>query len=282
MPGARARALKKARNLPADALILDLEDAVSPTEKDAGRDLVAAAVRDGGFGGRELVIRINGLDTEWGEADLGMAIDVAPDAILLPKVESPELIQDIAARLEAANRGETDIWAMMETPLAPLRAAEIAAASPRLRCLVMGTNDLVNDLFATHTPGREPIITALGLCLLAARAHGLICLDGVYNAFHDTEGLRTACEQGRDFGFDGKTLIHPKQIETTNEIFAPSPASLDLAQRYMDAYAETTAAGGGVAVVDGKIVENLHVANAERLLLKAKAIAALEAQSGST
>ncbi len=278
MPGSRGRALEKAKALPADALILDLEDAVAIAEKDAARALVAAAVRERGFGRREVIVRINGLETQWGEADLEMAAFVQPDAILVPKVESVDTVQYVARRLASLGAPDTvAIWAMMETPLAMLRAPDIAAGHPRLACLVMGTNDLVKDLRAEHTQTRLPVVTALGLCVLAARAHGLAILDGVYNAIQDTESLAESCRQGRAFGFDGKTLIHPAQIEVTNRVFAPSEDDLALARRYIDAFAEAEAAGRGVAVVEGRLVENLHVENAKRLLAQAEMIAAMEA-----
>ncbi|WP_118133322.1 CoA ester lyase [Oceanicella sp. SM1341] len=276
MPGSRARALEKARSLAADSLILDLEDAVTPEEKPAARDLVCAAVREGGYGGRELVIRINGLDTEWGAADLEAACAAGPDAILLPKVSRPEDITGLEAKMAAAP-AHTRIWAMMETPLGMLNAAAIAAASPRLACFVMGTNDLVKDLQARHTPDRLPVMTSLGLCLLAARAHGLAIIDGVYNAFRDEEGLRASCLQGLEMGFDGKTLIHPAQLPIANEVFAPTAEDLAQAEAYVSAFEAAMAEGAGVAVVDGRIVENLHVENARRLLAQAAAIRELEA-----
>ncbi len=278
MPGSKARALEKARELPADALILDLEDAVGPNDKVEARGMVAEAVKAGGFGGREVIVRINGLDTEWGTEDLEAACAAGPDAILVPKVGSAEDLLEIERRMKAAGAPETcAIWAMMETPIGILNAAAIASATPRLACLVMGTNDLVKELQAEHTPERAPMITSLGLCLLAARANGLAILDGVYNAFKDEDGLRAACEQGRAFGFDGKTLIHPAQLAVTNEVFAPSEADVALAKRYVAAYEEALSEGKGLAVVDGKIVENLHVETARQLLAKAEAIAALEA-----
>ncbi|MEO0623980.1 MAG: CoA ester lyase [Pseudomonadota bacterium] len=280
MPGSRARALDKARSLPADALILDLEDAVAIAEKETARTLVAEALAEGGYGKRELIVRINSIDTEWGEADLEMAAASGADAVLIPKVEDAASLGDIARRLTDLGAPETlSIWAMMETPLGMLRAAEIAAAHPRLACLVMGTNDLVKDLHAEHTESRMPVITALGLCLLAARAHGLAILDGVYNAIQDEEALAASCAQGRAFGFDGKTLIHPSQIAVTNRVFAPSEEELTLARRYVEAFEEAEAAGRGVAVVDGRLVENLHVENAQRQLAQAAMIAELEAAS---
>ncbi len=270
MPGSKSRALDKAATLPADALILDLEDAVSPTEKSAARDLVCEAVKSRPFGPREVIVRINGAQTEWGGADLAAAAEARPDAILLPKVESPD---DIAKARAVA--GDIAIWAMMETPRGLLNADAIAAA-PGLACMVMGTNDLAKELHASHIPGRIPMIASLGLALLAARAHGLAIIDGVYNAFKDDDGLRVECEQGRDMGFDGKTLIHPAQLAVTNEVFGPSPEALEEARAQIAAFEQTEASGGGVAVVNGRIVENLHVENARRLLAEADAIATLE------
>jgi citrate lyase beta subunit len=278
MPGSKERALQKARSLPADGLILDLEDAVGLAEKETARGLVAETVRRRPFGKREVIIRINGLDTPWGGADLEMAAFMGPDAILVPKVENAATVQQVAARLATLGAPErTKIWAMMETPLAMLNAGEIAGSSARLSCLVMGTNDLVKELQAEHTETRTAVVTALGLCVLAARAYKLSILDGVYNAIKDEEQLRKSCVQGREMGFDGKTLIHPAQIAVTNEIFGPSEADLDRARRYVDAFSEAEAQGRGVAVVDGQLVENLHVENAKRLLAQVEAIAEIEA-----
>ena len=280
MPGSNPRALDKARSLPADALILDLEDAVAPAEKEAARALVCENVKKGGYGGRELLIRINGLDTEWGEADLAAASTAAPDAILVPKVSSAAMVEEVEALMNRAGAPErTAIWAMMETPRGVLHAEAIAASTPRLQGFVMGTNDLVADLRASHTPGREPVIAALGLCMLAARAYDIAIIDGVFNAFKDEDGLRASCEQGLAMGFDGKTLIHPAQLAIANEVFAPAAADVELAERQVAAFEAAAAEGKGVAVVDGKIVENLHVAAAKRLLEQAAAIAALEAES---
>jgi (3S)-malyl-CoA thioesterase len=267
LPGSRERVLEKAKGLAADALIFDLEDAVAPEDKLDARDLVCEMVQRG-YGARKRLIRVNGLDTEWGEADLDAAIEAAPDGILLPKVNGPAELQAIATRL----KGKTRLWAMMETPLGILNAKDIAASTPKLEGFVMGTNDLVKELFASHTPDRAPVMTALSLCLLAARAQGLVCVDGVYNAFKDEEGLRAECQQGLAMGFDGKTLIHPAQIEAANAVFAPDEAELALAKRYIEAFE----GAAGVAVVDGKIVENLHVENAVRLLAKADMIAKMK------
>ena len=277
MPGSRPRALEKARSLPADALILDLEDAVAPGEKPRARELVAEAVAAGGYGRRKLLVRVNGLDTEWGEADFASACAAGPDAILLPKVETPGDVHRAADLMQRHGAPERcTIWAMMETPRAMLNAAAVAAAHPRLEGFVMGTNDLVKELGAAHTPERLPLVASLGLCLLAARAEGLVCVDGVFNAFQDQEGLRAACVQGREMGFDGKTLIHPDQLAVTNEVFAPSPDDLALAREQLAAFEDAEARGEGVAVVNGRIVENLHVATARRLLARAETIAELE------
>ncbi len=277
MPGSRPRALEKARSLPADALILDLEDAVAPSEKGNARGLVAEAVEAGGYGGRKLLVRVNGLDTEWGAEDFARACAAGPDAILIPKVESADHVRRAAQLL--ADHGappETMLWAMMETPRGVLNALSIAGAHERLAGFVLGTNDLVKDLGAAHTPERTPLIASLSICLLAARAEGLVCVDGVYNAFQDGDGLRSACVQGRDMGFDGKSLIHPDQLAITNEVFAPSEDDLALAREQVAAYEAATARGEGVAVVNGRIVENLHVATARRLIGRAEAISALE------
>jgi citrate lyase beta subunit len=281
MPGSSPRALDKARSLPADGLILDLEDAVAPAEKSAARENVCENIRKGGYGGRELIVRINGLDTEWGEDDLAAAAAAGPHAIAIPKVSSPAMIEEVEALMVRAGASEsTAIWAMMETPRGVLHAEAIAASTPRLQGFIMGTNDLVADLGAAHTRDRAPVMTALGLCILAARAYGIAIVDGVYNAFKDEDGLRASCEQGRALGFDGKTLIHPAQLAIANAVFGPAIEDIELAMRQVAAFDSAKAEGKGVAVVDGKIVENLHVAAAKRLLEKAAAIKALEAESG--
>ena len=277
MPGSRERALEKARSLPADALILDLEDAVAPAEKPRGRERVAAAIAAGGYGARRLIIRINGLGTEWGADDLAAASRAGAHAILLPKVEDPATIAQVAVAMERHGApAHTRIWAMMETPRGVLNAAAIASAHPRLGGCVMGTNDLAKDLGAASTPERTPMLASLGLCLLAARAEGLVCIDGVYNAFQDEDGLRAECVQGRDMGFDGKTLIHPAQLAIANAVFAPSADDIERARTQVAAFEAASARGEGVAVVEGRIVENLHVEAARRLLARAAAIAALE------
>lgn len=274
IPASRARAMEKAKTLPIDAIIFDLEDAVAADEKIAARDTLTETLQGGGFGPRLQIVRINGFDTNWGADDVAKVAEAAPQAILLPKVNSAKDIEDLAALLDANPKTrDTRIWAMMETPLGILNAAEIAAA-PRMAGFVMGTNDLAKDLNART---REAMVTALQLCLLAARARGIFCVDGVYNAFKDEDGLRNECQQGRDFGFDGKTLIHPAQVAIANAAFGPTGDEIDLARRQIAAYTEALAKGEGVAVVDGKIVENLHVETARATLAKAEAIAALEA-----
>lgn len=270
MPGSNPRALDKGRTLEVDALILDLEDAVSPEEKGRAREQVVSTLAEGGFGHRRLIIRINGLDTPWGEEDLAAAIEAKPDAILLPKVDTSEILTSVAARLESSD--PVRLWAMMETPLGILNAAEIAPSTPRLEAFVMGTNDLAKDLSTRFRPDRAPLMTGLGLCLLAARAHGLLCIDGVFNAFKDVEGLAAECEAGRDLGFDGKTLIHPAQVACANRIFAPSAKEIHEAREIVEAFEKAEALGQGVAVLNGRIVENLHAETAKRTLTKAAAI----------
>jgi citrate lyase subunit beta/citryl-CoA lyase len=281
MPGSNARALEKARSLPADGLILDLEDAVAPDAKEAARAQVAAAVRAGGYGPREVIVRVNGLATPWGHADLVAAATAGADAVLLPKVESAEAIRQALAVLEAAGApAALALWAMMETPRGMLHAAEIAAASARLGALVMGTSDLAKELHAAHTPLRLPLLTALGLCLLAARAHGLAILDGVFLDLQDEAGFEAACRQGAELGFDGKTLIHPKQIGPANRAFAPDEAELARARRIIDAHKAARLRGEGVVLLDGRLVEELHVREAERQVQLAEAIAATGGAAG--
>ncbi len=276
MPGSNQRALEKAKGLHADALILDLEDAVAPDAKEAARDLIVKAVNEGGYGNRYLIVRINGFDTEWGEADLAHISKCSPDAILLPKVSTPEDITALVARMEPYDTFKsTKIWAMMETPLGILNAKEIAQSHPKLEGFVLGTNDLVKDIHGLHTDDRAPVLTALSISIMAARANGLICIDGVYNDIKNTDGLKAQAEQGRALGFDGISLIHPAQLDLSNEIYAPSEADLEEARTYVSAYAEAISEGKAVAVVNGRIVENLHVENAKRLLAQAEAIAAM-------
>ncbi len=275
IPGSKDRALDKARGLAADAIIFDLEDAVAPEEKPAARALLAQVLTDWDFGNRARIVRINALDTAWGHDD-AVAMDEAIargakiDAVLIPKVNRAADLDAVAALIPGA-----DLWAMMETSQSMLNAAEIAG-HPRLRGMVMGTNDLAKELGSRFRADRLALQAGLGLCLLAARAHGRVIVDGVYNAFKDDEGLRAECEQGRDMGFDGKTLIHPAQLEIANAAFAPSEAEVALAQRQIAAFTVAKAAGQGVAVVDGKIVENLHIVTAEATLAKARAIAERE------
>ncbi|UWQ63359.1 CoA ester lyase [Leisingera caerulea] len=271
IPGSKPRALEKAKTLPVDAVIFDLEDAVSVDEKPNARATLAQALEAGGFGARMKIVRINGLDTEWGREDAISAAKMDCDAILLPKVNSPA---DLDALAEIT--GDIPLWAMMETPRGMLNAAAIAA-HPKLQGMVMGTNDLAKELQTRYRPDRLPMMAGLGLCLLAAKAEGLVIVDGVYNAFKDAEGLAAECAQGRDMGFDGKTLIHPAQVEVANAAFAPTEREIDTSRRQIAAFEEAQAAGQGVAVVDGKIVENLHVATAREILAKADAIAALSA-----
>ena len=282
MPGSNARALEKARTLAADGLILDLEDAVAPDAKALARDQVCAAVAAGAYGRREVAIRVNGLDTAWAKDDIAAAAAAGPDAIVLPKVESAAMVGEFEALIEAGGApATTRMWFMIETPLGVLRAAEIAAASRRATCFVMGTNDLAKELQAAHTYAREPMLTSLGLCILAARAHGLAIVDGVHNDLQDEDGFRAACIQGRELGVDGKTLIHPKQIAPCNEAFAPTADEIESAHRIVDAFSQAEAEGKGVVVVDGRLVENLHVENARRLITMKQAIEALEATGAS-
>ncbi len=269
IPGSRSRALDKARGLPVDVILFDMEDAVSPDEKIAARETLAAELTAGGYGARLRIVRINGLDTDWGADDARAADAMDCDAVLLPKVNCAADVDALAALTDKP------IWAMMETPLGVLNAAEIAA-HPKIEGFVLGTNDLAKDLNTRHRADREPLITSLQMCLLAARAHGVVALDGVYNAFKDEDGFAVECEQGRDMGFDGKTLIHPAQVAIANAAFAPTQAEIDLAKRQIAAFADAEAAGQGVAVVDGKIVENLHIVTARATLAKAEAIATLE------
>ena len=278
MPGSNARALEKGRTLAADGLILDMEDAVAPDAKATARTQIAEAIAGGGYGRRELIVRTNGLDGPWGEDDLKAAAKMGAHAVLLPKVESAAMVKDAIKILDGAGAPkDLPIWAMMETPLGMLHAEEIAFASPRLQCLVMGTSDLAKDLRAQHTPDRIPFITSLGLCMLAARAAGIAILDGVHLDLNDDEGFKASCRQGRELGMDGKTLIHPKTIAMANEAFSPSEAEIAWSKRIIEAHAEAEKAGKGVVLVDGKLIENLHVEGAKRLVAMADAIAEMEA-----
>jgi len=274
IPGSKERALEKATGLACDAIIFDLEDAVAMDEKVNARATLAKALTEGDYGARARIVRINGLDTEWGKEDvLAMADAIHAgakvDAILIPKVSLKSDLDAVANLINGV-----PLWAMMETAMGMLNAAEIAA-HPRLEGMVMGTNDLAKELQCRFRPDRLPMLTGLGLCLLAAKTYGKIIVDGVYNAFKDEAGLKAECDQGRDMGFDGKTLIHPAQLDIANAAFAPSEAEIDLAQRQIAAFEAAEAQGLGVAVVDGKIVENLHIVTARQILAKAEAIAAL-------
>lgn len=280
IPGSKERAMDKARSLAADAIIFDLEDAVAIEEKANARATLANTLAASDFGPRAKLVRINGFETDWGAADLDVVSLARPEAILLPKVNTAADIEALARRLDARpETADTCIWAMMETAEGILNAAAIARA-PRMAGFVLGTNDLAKELGCRHRPDRLPLQMALQTCLMAARAAGIVAVDGVYNAFKDAEGLRAECEQGRDLGFDGKTLIHPDQLAIANEVFAPSEAALDLARRQIAAFDEARAKGQGVAVVDGRIVENLHIVTARQVLTRAEAIAQLQKALG--
>ncbi len=278
MPSSNERALEKAKTIAADAIIFDLEDAVAPDAKPAAREAAAAAVQSGEYGRRELIIRVNGIGTEWHDDDIMAAAAAGPDVVLVPKVNSAEEVQQLVAALEAAGApGTTKLWAMVETPIAMLTALAIAQASDRLTGFVMGTNDLVKELYAEHVPGRQPVITGLGLALLAARAAGIVIIDGVYNDVKNLDGFLAEVEQGRQMGFDGKTLIHPGQVEGANDGFAPSEQAIEDARGLIQAWeAARESTGSGVVTYNGRMVENLHVESAQRTLAIADAIAALE------
>ncbi|EWT00540.1 malyl-CoA thiolesterase [Intrasporangium oryzae NRRL B-24470] len=276
MPSSNERALEKAKTLAVDALILDLEDAVAPDAKEVARENACAAVRSGEYGRRELTIRVNGLGSQWHDADLAAACAAGPDAVVVPKVGSADEVRELVAAMEAAGAPErTRLWAMVETPVAVLHAEEIARASDRLACLVLGTNDLYKELGASFAPGRAAIQTSLQLAILAARAAGVAVVDGVYNDVKDADGFRAEACQGRELGFDGKTLIHPGQVEPCNEVFAPSEAQVADARAVIAAFEAAQAEGRGVATVNGRLIENLHVDTARKVLATAEAIAAL-------
>ncbi len=269
IPGSKDRALEKAQTLATDAIIFDLEDAVAPDEKPAARALLVKTLATADYGKRAKIVRVNGLDTEWGADDIAAFQGAEIDALLIPKVSSPRDLDAVADLIP-----DVPLWAMMETALGMLNATSIAA-HPRLAGMVMGTNDLAKELNSRFRADRLPMQAGLGLCLLAAKAHKLVILDGVYNAFKDEDGLRAECDMGRDMGFDGKTLIHPAQLDVANAAFAPSEAEITLAQRQIEAFTAAEANGQGVAVVDGKIVENLHIVTAQATLAIAAAIAAM-------
>ena len=276
MPSSNARALEKAKSIPCDGLILDLEDAVAPDAKAEARTAACAAVTSGEYGARELTIRVNAAGTEWHEDDLAAACAAGPDAIVVPKVDSADAVRTLVATMERHGApATTSLWAMIETPVAMLHAEEIASASERLTVLVMGTNDLAKELYAEHVPGRHPLLTGLSLALLAARATGKAILDGVYNDVKNAEGFADECRQGREMGFDGKTLIHPGQVAGANESFAPSEQAVEDARGVLQAWEEGK--GSGVVTYHGRMIENLHVETAQRTLTMHEAIQALEA-----
>ncbi|MBN8292336.1 CoA ester lyase [Rhodobacter sp. NTK016B] len=280
IPGSKERALEKARGLAADAIIFDLEDAVAVEEKAKARTLLAETLASTDYGPRAKLVRVNGMDTKWGRADLDTLAAARPEALLLPKVNAPGDVEAVAKILDARpETADTSIWAMMETPDGVLNAGAIARA-PRMAGFVMGTNDLAKELGCRFRADRLPMQYALQTCLMAARAAGIVAVDGVYNAFKDDAGLRAECEQGRDLGFDGKTLIHPAQLEIANTVFAPDDAAIALARRQIEAFDAATARGEGVAVVDGKIVENLHIVTARQVLSRAEAIEQLQKAMG--
>ena len=273
MPSSNERALEKAKSIACDGLILDLEDAVAPDAKPAAREQAAAAASSGEYGRRTVTIRVNGIGTEWHDDDIVAAAQAGPAAVVVPKVNSAEEVHALVAALEKAGAPDhTRLWAMVETPEAIFNVREIAAASERLAVLVMGTNDLVKELYAEHVPGRAPLLTSLSLSLLAARAAGVQILDGVYNDVKDAEGFLAECAQGRQMGFDGKTLIHPGQVEPANEQFAPSAEAVEDARGLIEAF---ESAGSGVATYKNKMIENLHVESARRTLTIHEAISAL-------
>jgi citrate lyase subunit beta/citryl-CoA lyase len=282
MPGSNARAIDKARTLQVDGIIIDLEDAVAPDAKETARAQAVTALKDGGFGGREVFIRINALDTPWGIDDLTAVAHAAPDGVLLPKVSGPDILEMVGTRLlDMHANHRTRVWAMMETPMAMLRAHEIAAVAKdseaRLAGFVLGTNDLVKDCGGRIVAGRAPLVPWLMTCVAAARAYGLIILDGVFNGLQDAEGLRAECVQARDMGFDGKTLIHPGQIETCNAVFSPTSAELEEARQIIAAFERPENSGKGVLRIDGRMVERMHADMARRTVAVADAIAARSA-----
>jgi citrate lyase subunit beta/citryl-CoA lyase len=272
MPAANDRALEKAQTIPADAIIFDLEDAVAPDAKPDARAKAVAAVRSGAYGTRELTIRCNGLDTAWGADDLAAAADAGPSAVVIPKVDSVATLDAVADALDAAGApGSVRIWPMIETPTAIFDVRSIAT-HPRVAVLVMGTNDLAKELRAPIVPGRHPLVPHLATAVLAAREAGKVILDGVYNDVQDAAGFAVECRQGMEMGFDGKTLIHPSQVEPANDVWAPSDADIEHAGRVIAAFEEAVADGRGVVTVDGRMIENLHVDNARRVLAVAVAI----------
>lgn len=281
MPGSNSRALEKARILGADGLIMDLEDSVTPDAKTLAREQITQALDEGGYGQREVLVRTNGLNGPWGADDLAAAAAMKCDGVVLPKVESRQIVLDAISYLdEAGARTDLPIWCMMETPLGILHAEDIAFAHDRLGGFILGTSDLAKDLGAQHTLDRIPFMASLELCILAGRAAGLAILDGVHLDLEDIAGFRQSCVQGRQLGMDGKTLIHPKTIDTANEVFAPADEEVAWSKRVIDAHAEAEKAGKGVLLIDGKLIENLHVEQAKRLVSMADAIAAMDNAEG--
>jgi len=275
MPSSNERALEKAKSIACDGLILDLEDAVAPDAKPAARDAACAAAASGDYGRRTVTIRVNGIGTEWHDDDIAAAAQAGPAGVVVPKVNSAEEVRALVAALEKAGAPDhTKLWAMVETPEAIFNVRELAAASDRLAVLVMGTNDLVKELYAEHVPGRAPLLTSLSLSLLAARAAGIAILDGVYNDVKNADGFLDECRQGRELGFDGKTLIHPGQVEPANEQFAPSEQAVEDARGILAAWEDGK--GTGVVTYQNKMVENLHVESAQRTLAIHEAILALK------
>lgn len=283
MPGSNPRALQKGRTLAADALILDLEDAVAPGAKGEARANIVAALAEGGYGKREILVRTNGLETEWGRDDLAAMATARADGILLPKVEGADMVRKAIAVLDAAGGPMAlAVWCMIETPLGVLRVEALAGASPRVAGFVMGTSDLAKELHCLHTPRRLPFMTSLNHTILVARAFGLAALDGVHLDLADDDGFAESCRQGLELGFDGKTLIHPKTIDVANETFGPTEAEVAHSREIMAAFGDARAAGRGVVVLDGKLVETLHVENAKRVLALAAMIEDLRAEGAAT
>ena len=281
MPGSNSRALEKARILGADGLIMDLEDSVTPDAKTLAREQITQALDEGGYGQREVLVRTNGLNGPWGADDLAAAAAMKCDGVVLPKVESRQIVLDAISYLdEAGARTDLPIWCMMETPLGILHAEDIAFAHDRLGGFILGTSDLAKDLGAQHTLDRIPFMASLELCILAGRAAGLAVLDGVHLDLEDVAGFRQSCIQGRQLGMDGKTLIHPKTIDAANEVFAPADEEVAWSKRVIDAHAEAEKAGKGVLLIDGKLIENLHVEQAKRLVTMADAISAMDNAEG--
>ncbi|MDN5768722.1 MAG: CoA ester lyase [Humibacillus sp.] len=277
LPASNERALEKAKGLPVDALILDLEDAVAPDAKEVARENACAAARSGHYGRRELTIRVNGIGSPGHDADLAAAAAAGPDAVVVPKVGSVADVHALVAAMEAAGAPEsTALWAMIETPVAVLHAEQIARASERLTCFVLGTNDLYKELGATYAPGRAAVSVSLQLVLLAARSAGVAVVDGVFNDVTDADGFRLECQQGLELGFDGKTLIHPGQVRACNEVFAPSAEQVEQARAVIDAFEAAVSEGRGVATLNGRLIENLHVDTARKVLVTAEAISALD------